>query len=212
MQAPLTAGPAGAGYLGPGPAAITDTQPGAGDRPCQEGAPGKLCLLTAAAADRGSHCMSHLLPVLRARQGPGAGGGGAVGVWGGRLGAAAALPSSTSLEHSSCLSCLSSPTFLCSNEEQQCFTPTPAHPWVHSHRAPPAALQPWAALTMGTYHSSSRNCEGPPCIPVNPSSHKEAWHRENTKAISSGSRLGVPVSLLPAYKNFACSWLFSHHF
>lgn len=87
--------------------------------------------------------LSRFLRVLRARQGLGAGGRGAAGVWGGRLGAAAALPCSAhSSKQNSCLSCLSSPIFLCSNEEQSCFTLTQLIPECTATEAPPAALQP----------------------------------------------------------------------
>lgn len=62
------------GTLGHGQLLSPDTRTGAGGiSPARWRTPGKLCLLTAAAADGGSLCLSHFLPVLGARQEPGAG-------------------------------------------------------------------------------------------------------------------------------------------
>lgn len=164
--------------MGHGHLLSPDTQPGAGGTsPARYGTPEKLCLLHSSCCRWRLPLLSCFLPVLRARQGLGAGGRGAVGVWGGRLGAAAALPCSAhSSEQNSCLSCLSSPIFLFSNEEQPCFTSTQLIPECTATEPPPAALQPWAALTTGTHHTPTRDCGGPnvpKCIPVNPTSHKE---------------------------------------
>lgn len=70
---------------------------------------------------------------------------------------------------------------------------------------PPAALQPRAALTTGTHRSPTRERGGPNALSISLGIPLTTRKLDICREYKSGTRLGVAVSLHPAYKNLACS-------
>lgn len=212
VQASLIAGPAGAGHLGPRPSAVTrHAACGWGNEPCQAGGSGEAVPAHSSCCRWRQPLLSHFPLCAESK----------AGGWGWRKGSCRCMG-----REAGCCCCpallhlLTTPASLASPQPHFCAVMKSSHvspqhqlaPECTATEPPPAALQPWAAPTAGTHHSPTRDCGCPTAPSESHQPQGNLTYRENTKTISSATRLGVKVSFHSAYKIFACSWLFSHHF